>query len=101
MAAIRECAMGLGMALASCGVVLPAAAPRADALAVVAVYPPWWDRTRALEAAAAVGAAQPGPVSFAVLINGPDTQTAARLRRTGALAVLNSDLPWCSARRVT
>jgi len=101
LGAIRECAMGLGVALVSCGVALPAAAPRADAQAVVAIYPPWWDRTRTLEAAAAAGAVLPGPVSFAVLMYAPDAQAAARLRRAGALVVLDGEAPWCSARRLS
>lgn len=93
-----EGAAALCVLLGSCAAILPAAAPRADAVAVVAVYPPWWAAARALNAGASVGTALTGPAHFAVLVYGPAPVLAERLRPTGALFLLNADLPLCAAK---
>jgi hypothetical protein len=82
--------------LASCAAVLPALAAPSGAHAVVAVYPPWWERSRALAAAQATAPALPGAAPFAVVVQGLDDSGPGRLRRSGAVFILSVNLPWCS-----
>jgi hypothetical protein len=57
---------------------------------VTAVFPPWWDATRAVEAAAAGGAVlRLGGTGFAVLVAPDGTSGRERLRRAGAWLLLD------------
>ena len=93
----RQAATWTAVTLASCAAVLPAVAAPPGAPAVVAVYPPWWSRSRSLAAAEATASAFPGAVPFAVLVQGLDASGPARLRRRGAVLILDANLPWCGA----
>jgi hypothetical protein len=92
----RQAAAWITVTLASCAAVLPAVAAPPGAHAAVAVYPPWWNRSRALAAAEATAPAIPGAAPFAVLVQGLDASGPGRLRRGGALLILSADTPWCS-----
>jgi hypothetical protein len=70
-------------------VVLGAAAPR-DPGAVAAVFPPWWSQVQALNAAATAGDIQrTGGLATIVVIHGDPKTLADRLRRAGALLLLD------------
>jgi hypothetical protein len=74
-----------------------AAAPRPDSRAIVAIYPPWWDRARALDAGLTAGPALPGAAPFVVLVQHAGAAVSARLRRSGALLILDGELVTCLA----
>jgi hypothetical protein len=95
---IGRAAAWLGFVLASCAAVLPASAPRLGARAVAAIYPPWWGQGRALGAAATAAPALPGAAPFAVLVLGSSDAVISRLRRSGALVILNAEPPLCGVK---
>jgi hypothetical protein len=88
----------LGFVLVSCAALLPALAPRLGTRAVMAIYPPWWDRDRALDASSAVAPSLPGAAPFVVLVQGSGAAVFDRLRRSGALLILSAEAPMCSTR---
>lgn len=96
MGRVRQAAAWSAVTVASCAVVLPAVQPAAGAHTVLAVYPPWWTAGRSLAAAAATATALPAALPFAVLVQGLDASGPGRLRRGGALLILDANLPWCS-----
>lgn len=80
----------------SCAALAPAAAPRPDSRAILAIYPPWWSQRQSLNAADAAGLAQPAAISFAAIVPNRGPDTPARLRRSGALILLSGETPACA-----
>lgn len=96
MSAIGKAMAWLGVVTASSAAVLPvAAAPHPDSRAVVAVYPPWWSQARVLDAGATAGPAFPGAASFVVLVQDAGEVVSTRLRRSGAILILNGEVASC------
>jgi len=93
--ALGRLAGSIALIVASCAALAPAAAARRDAGAILAIYPPWWDQRRSLEAADAAGLAQPAAIPFAALVRSAEADTAARLRRSGALLLLSAEPSLC------
>jgi len=81
----------LAFAASTVMLVLAGAAPRPDDRVMAAVYPPWWSDARIGGAAASAGAiAAGGGVRNVVLIQAEAPGLAARVRRTGALLLLDA-----------
>lgn len=71
--------------------VLAGAGPRPDDRVMAAVYPPWWSDARIGQAAASAGSiAAAGGARNVILIQAETPGLAARVRRTGALLLLDS-----------
>jgi hypothetical protein len=81
---------GLGIAgLAGFGL-LAALLAEPSAGPVAAMFPPWWDATRSVSAAAQGGSVlRFGAVDFIVLVDPGDPNGRRRLRRAGAWLLLN------------
>ncbi len=87
LGALGLCAGASLISLAA--IVLSAATPR-DPGVIAAVFPPWWSPTQALNAAATAGDLQrPGGLATIVVIHGDPKTLADRLRRAGALLLLD------------
>ena len=80
------------LALSTVGVVALAAAPgRQDTMA--AVYPPWWSPARAAVSAAAEGdLTAVGGAATILVIHSDKPELGRRLRRSGALLLIDSSL---------
>ena len=78
-------ALALGSLTAAAALSL---APR-DPQQVAAVFPPWWNAERSLDAAARAGAiAGFGALSFVVAVRSTEPELSVRLREVGAIAVI-------------
>jgi hypothetical protein len=94
---LRGLSQGLAIvALAACGLLTalmggPASGPLA------AVFPPWWDGIRTVNAAVKAGTVlRLGPLNFVVLVSPDDPHGRERLWRAGAWLLLNPrGLPGC------
>lgn len=77
------------ISVASMAVVV--AAPRAaDLHAAAAIFPPWWSPAEAFEAAGTAGeVVRTGAVSSILIVHSQAPDLAGRLRRAGALLVLD------------
>jgi hypothetical protein len=77
------------------GIVLAALAlrppPAGDGGVIAAVFPPWWSGRESFLAAAAAGVAviRAGTLPSILVVRGDGPESAARLRRAGALALIN------------
>jgi hypothetical protein len=94
---LRSLTQGLAvMALAAFGLLAALMGGPASGQ-VAAVFPPWWDGTRSVNAAAEAGSVlRLGPLSFVVLIVPEALHGRQRLRRAGAWLLLNPrGLPGC------
>lgn len=65
--------------------------PRADAVVLAAVFPPWWGAERTFAAAASTGAAiiRTGAIPTIVVLHPTGDDGLARLRQAGAWLVLD------------
>jgi len=81
--------IGLVSLVAACGF----AARPLDAHQAAGVFPPWWSPARALDAASRAGpVSAAGRAPFILVVRSPEGDVAARLRRAGALFVLDPGL---------
>jgi hypothetical protein len=73
------------------GVVAVFAAPAAgDAQSAAAIFPPWWSPAEAFAAAGSAGeVARTGAISSILIVHSPAPDLADRLRKAGALLVLD------------
>ena len=96
MTPLKLCAAGLTIVLATLALALPA--PRAETVA--AVFPPWWPPRTALAAAASAGpVVGVGSAGFVVVVRAPEAETRRKLRRAGALALIDpSGMALCGAK---
>jgi hypothetical protein len=88
----RPAAAGFAAAAIAMGSLLVAAATTvpADAATLAAVFPPWWTASRALDAATGVGdVLRFGAAAHVVIVRSKRPNLQARLRRAGALILLN------------
>lgn len=93
--------MWSGVVIASCAPLLPIVLPRHDTRTVMAIYPPWWSQERTFDAATAAtkaGAVAPAAVSFAVLVLGSRDTVLDSLRHSGAVLILNAEVPLCNVK---
>lgn len=92
--------VGALMAVSSLGILAPALTPPATAAAVVAVYPPGWSRAQALSAASQTGdAVEPGRLNFLAIARSQTPGLPARLKKTGALLILDLQAGACGKGR--
>jgi hypothetical protein len=81
--------IGLVSLVAACGF----AARPLDAHQAAGVFPPWWSREQVMDAASRAGpVSAAGRSPFVLVVHSSDGDVAARLRRAGALFVLDPGL---------
>lgn len=67
-----------------------AGSPPGDSQSAAAVFPPWWSAAKAFEAAGSAGeVARTGAFSSVLIVHSKDPALADRLRKAGALLVLD------------
>ncbi len=83
--------VGMLIVMASLPAVGLAAMASPQSPRIAAVYPPWWsNRDAALAAASAGSIASAGAAPFVIVVRRADGQTLGRLRRSGAVLLLNA-----------
>jgi hypothetical protein len=76
--------------LAVIGALTGLPSPRADAVTLAAVFPPWWTQVRIWRAAVSAGdVADIGGLRFVLVLHARNAVLAAQLRHAGALLILD------------
>lgn len=90
---LEKTCVALGAACATLVMAMSAAAAPIGATRVAAVFPPWWNGARAMDAAATAGdIAGAGAHPSILIVSSPAPGLADRLREAGAIILLSPGL---------